>query len=359
LIDLLKSVINWLSNPTIFVSLSIVLFCLSLYYRAFWSRTALWIATGLTAAFLLFSITDENFWAIIAKPDNVPITLLLVLVGFFTWLSLHQAFENDRRTAAGEPILERQEPLAKTFVWPDLVYIELIALIVCTFGLILWSVVLKAPIEEPANPTDSPPSAKAPWYFLGLQEMLVYFDPWIAGVVLPTLIIVGLMAIPYIDRDPKGSGYFTFKERKLQIIVYLFGWLILWVLLIILGTFLRGPNWNFFGPYEYWDVHKLVLLNNINLSEFIWVRSLGVRLPSNWLLREFFGIALVVGYFVVPPLVLAKTWFRRYLEKLGPVRYHLMVFLLLGMLSLPIKMYLRWMFNMKYIVAIPEFFFNI
>src|SRR5947207_7016305 len=60
-------------------------------------------------------------------------------------------------------------------------------------------------------------SSELPWYFLGLQEMLVYFDPWLAGVVLPGLIIVGLIAIPYIDKNEKGNGYYTIAERKVEI----------------------------------------------------------------------------------------------------------------------------------------------
>ena len=110
--------------------------------------------------------------------------------------------------------------------------------------------------------------------------MLVYFDPWLAGVVFPSLIIVGLMAIPYIDTNPKGNGYFTFRERKVEITLFMFGFLILWVLLVVLGTFLRGPNWNFFGPYEYWDLHKLLALNNVNLSEYFWVKMLHTKMPS-------------------------------------------------------------------------------
>ena len=94
----------------------------------------------------------------------------------------------------------------------------------------------KAPLEEPANPTWAPNPAKAPWYFLGLQEMLVYFDPWMAGVVLPVLIIVGLVAIPYIDTNPKGNGYYTIMERKMAIWLFMFGWLVLWVYLIIKGV---------------------------------------------------------------------------------------------------------------------------
>src|SRR3970282_973009 len=147
---------------------------------------------------------------------------------------------------------------------------------------------------------------------------LVYFDPWLAGVVFPGLIIVGLMAIPYIDTNPKGNGYYTLKERKWEIGTFLFGYLILCILLVILGTFLRGPNWNFFGPYEYWDVHKLEALVNVNLSEYIWVRLLGVGLPDNMVLREIFGIIFVLVYTFVLPVVLAKTLFKRYYEKLGP-----------------------------------------
>ena len=80
------------------------------------------------------------------------------------------------------------------------------------------------------------------WYFLGLQEMLVYFDPWIAGVVLPSLIIVGLMLVPYIDLNPAGNGYYSYKQRKFAIWTYMFGFIVLWVILIFVGTFMRGPG---------------------------------------------------------------------------------------------------------------------
>jgi hypothetical protein len=224
---------------------------------------------------------------------------------------------------------------------------------------VLWSIYLKAPLEDPANPSVSPNPSKAPWYFLGLQEMLVYFDPWIAGVLLPTMIIVGLCAIPYIDNDPKTSGYYTLKDRRAGITIFLFGFWILWVLLIIMGTFLRGPNWNFFGPFEAWDAHKLVPLVNVNLSEFIFVKWLGSGLPKQWFIRELPGILLVLAYFAVPTALMAATGMKKYFEKYGAVRFSITAVLLLTMVALPIKMYLRWAFNLKYLVAIPEFFFNI
>jgi hypothetical protein len=189
--------------------------------------------------------------------------------------------------------------------------------------------------------------------------MLVYFDPWLAGVVLPGLIIVGLICIPYVDKNPKGNGYFTFAERKAEITIFLFGFVVLWCSLIVLGTFLRGPNWNFFGPFEFWDIHKLAALTNVNLSEYIWVRGFHTGLPTNWMVREIFGILLVLFYVFALPVILAKGFFKAYYAKLGPSRYYVSVLLFLMMMSLPIKMLLRWLFNLKYIVAIPEFFFNI
>jgi hypothetical protein len=239
------------------------------------------------------------------------------------------------------------------------VYTELISLIVCSVVLIVWSIFLKAPLEQPANPANTPNPSKAPWYFLGLQEMLVYFDPWLAGVVLPGLIIAGLICIPYIDRNPKGNGYFTFNERKAEISIFLFGFAVLWASLIVLGTFLRGPNWNFFGPFEFWDIHKLAALTNVNLSEYIWVRLFHMGLPSAWYIREIFGILLVIFYLFALPVILAKAWFKTYYDKLGAPRYYIGAFLFLMMMSLPIKMLARWLFNLKYIVAINEYFFNI
>src|SRR5436189_6163487 len=252
---------------------------------------------------------------------------------------------NDRRIASGEGPVEKAES-DRVWVWPDLVYTELISLILCSVVLIVWSIFLKAPLEQPANPANTPNPSKAPWYFLGLQEMLVYFDPWLAGVVLPGLIIVGLMAIPYIDTNPKGNGYYSFRERKWEIGIFLYGFLVLWSFLIITGTFLRGPNWNFFGPYEYWDPNKLVPLVNVDLSELIWVKLMGMPLPQLWIIRELPGIALVLGYMALPPL-LAKGPFRRFYLKMGAPRYYVGTVIFLVMMALPIKMVLRWLFNLK------------
>jgi hypothetical protein len=355
----IKDFFNLLADPRLFFLLSAGALVLLVWKREqFASIGAGYGVLGVLSAFFLFGAFDPNFRLIITKPDNVPIVGLIFLLIFFTWYSMRQAVLNDRRLAAGQPPEEKDES-DRVWVWPDLVYTELISLILCSVLLIVWSILLKAPLEQPANRSVTPNPSKAPWYFLGLQEMLVYFDPWLAGVVLPGLIIVGLMAIPYVDKNPKGNGYYTFTERKAEVTIFLFGFVILWSSLIVLGTFLRGPNWNFFGPFEYWDIHKLEALTNVNLSEYIWVLALRQGLPSHWFIREIFGILLVLAYVFVLPVVLARSVFKSYYEKLGPPRYYVSAFLFLMMMSLPIKMLLRWIFNLKYIVGIPEFFFNI
>jgi hypothetical protein len=315
-------------------------------------------ALALLGLFFVFGAFDPYFRLIMTKPDNVPIVGLIFLLLFFVWYSIREGVLNDRRITAGKGPIEKEES-DRVWVWPDLVYTELISLIVCTIVLIVWSILLKAPLEQPANPANTPNPSKAPWYFLGLQEMLVYFDPWLAGVVLPGLIIAGLIAIPYVDKNPKGNGYYTFNERKAEITIFLFGFAVLWSSLIVLGTFLRGPNWNFFGPFEFWDIHKLAALTNVNLSEYVWVRALHTGYPSSWFVREIFGIVLVLFYVFALPVILAKSLFKVYLDKLGAPRYYVTAFLFLMMMSLPIKMLARWIFNLKYIVGIPEIFFNI
>ena len=324
-----------------------------------WTNAGGFLFFSLMIAFFTFGLTDPDFRKIVSKPDNVPIVGLIFLVNFFLWLSMKQATENDARIEGGKEPAETADAKEKVLVWPDLVYVEFISLILCTVLLTVWSIVLKAPIEEPANPTVSPNPSKAPWYFLGLQEMLVYFDPWLAGVLFPTVIILGLMAIPYLDHNKKGQGYYSFKERKMAISIFMGGWLLLWVFLITVGTFLRGPNWNFFGPFEYWDPAKLEVLTNINLSEYFYMVWFKRRLPQNIFLRELPGFALILFYFGLLPGLLAKTLFKNLYKSLGPFRYSVFTMLLLMAASLPMKMFLRWTFNIKYIIAIPEYFFNI
>ena len=358
--EFVKDFIDGLLGPTSFFVISVVGFTAMIVFRRYWTRA--WFIAPVTLfviAYFALSLTDPDFVAIVAKPDNVPISILFFSCGFFMWLAFRKMVINDELVAAGKPTFEARESNRRVYCWPDLVYGEFLVLIVCTVLLLVWAYYLKAPLEEPAHPTLTTNPSKAPWYFLGLQEMLVYYDPWLAGVVFPSLIIFGLMAIPYLDPNPKGNGYYTFNERKFAITTYLFGFIVLWVLLIILGTFLRGPNWNFFGPYAFWDPYKVESLNNVNLSEYFWNYMLGKALPANILVRELPGFLVVIAYFAVLPPLLANFAFRKLYSQMGFLRFLIMAVFLISMAALPLKMVLRWVFNLKYIVAIPEWFFNI
>ncbi|HZZ71937.1 MAG TPA: hypothetical protein VFE24_06760 [Pirellulales bacterium] len=337
--------------------------------RFFVKGLVAWSLLNLALLVMGLSMANPNFAAIVTKPDNVPIVMLVFLLGFFTWVATSQAVKNDDRLEQGLPPLEKLND-EKVLVWPDLVYTELICMVAVTAFMIVWALLLPAPLEDFANRVKTPNPSKAPWYFLGLQEMLVYFDPWYAGVVLPSIVIAGLMAIPYLDFNKSGNGYYTIAQRKFSYLVFQFGFLALWVTLIILGTFLRGPNWNLFAPYEHWDAHKVAALNNVDLSYYFWEYGIGTGLPKAptgssglasfgyILLRESPGILAVLAYMMVLPPLMAMTIFRKFFARMGFARYMVMSSLFLLMMTLPLKMVLRWTFNLKYIISIPEYFLN-
>lgn len=368
----LRSAFDQIMGPMVYTLGSLVILSLLYLGRDFFVKPFVaWTGLNLSLLFMGLSLTDYDFAQIVTKPDNVPIVAMVYLLGYFTWLATYRAVQNDRRIANGEAPLEALDD-EKVLVWPDLVYTELICMIVLTVVLIVWAVALQAPLEEPASSVKTPNPSKAPWYFLGLQEMLVYYDPWMAGVVLPSMVVFGLMAIPYIDFNKDGNGYYTINQRKFAYCTFQFGFLVLWVTLIVMGTFLRGPNWNFFGFYETWDAHKVEALNNVDLSEYFWIRTLGMGRPKApegsgmlmsilWILvRESPGIICVVGYFAFlpPAMVLYSKFFRRMFIRMGFLRFMVLSNLILLMALLPIKMLARWSINLKYFISIPEYFLN-
>ena len=305
-----------------------------------------------------------QLWEIASAPDNVPIVALLFLVPFYSWYGLRQALANDRLIAQ----LEADPQLAKTHhrkthpfrpgwarevhVWPFLLRIEFLAAIIVTVILMVWSLTLDAPLEEPANPSLTMNPAKAPWYFLGLQEMLVYFDPWIAGVVMPTLIVIGLMAIPYIDENPLGGGYYTFRQRRFAILTFCFGFILLWVAMVVIGTFIRGPGWMWFWPGQIWDHNKLIFETNKDLPDIVGITSTAGK--------SIFGALVVGGYFLLAGaglhmLITLTEFSRKIYKRMNLLQYLTMQFLIVTMLALPVKILLRLVFRIKYIWVTPWF----
>ncbi|HVF89180.1 MAG TPA: cytochrome C [Blastocatellia bacterium] len=305
-----------------------------------------------------------QIWQITTLPDNIPIVAMLFLIPYFAWLGFTQASANDKLIAQ----LEADPKLAKTHhrktwpwqagwarelhVWPYLLRIEFLAVIVVTAVLFIWSITLNAPLEEPANPNLTMNPSKAPWYFLGLQEMLVYFDPWIAGVVMPSIMIVGLMAFPYVDSNPLGVGYYTWKQRRVAIGAFLVGF-VTWLALIVIGTFMRGPGWIWFWPGQTWDHNTVIYEVNRDLPDLVGITT------QPW--KGIFG-AVVIGIFfavtafITHKIVTSNTFERKIFERTSLLQYVTFQILAITILwALPVKLILRLLFRIKYVWVTPWF----
>jgi quinol-cytochrome oxidoreductase complex cytochrome b subunit len=138
-------------------------------------------------------------------------------------------------------------PDHSVYAWPHLFMAELFALVVTVAIILVASLLFNAPLEEPVNVMHPPNPAKAPWYFLGLQEMVSYSAFW-GGVGIPTVFVLLLFLVPYLDRSPGGVGKWFARERLLANTLFLL-FIIVNIILIVIGTFFRGPNWEFITPW--------------------------------------------------------------------------------------------------------------
>ncbi len=363
--------------------------------KRFINKWTIWGALLLITIIWAINVQDwHQLWKISSAPDNVPIVAMLFLVPFFTWMGIKQAAANDRLIDE----LEKDPKKAKTHhrkvepwrpgwareihVWPYLVRVEFLATVIVTVVLFIWSITLNAPLEEPANPNLTMNPSKAPWYFLGLQEMLVYFDPWIAGVVMPSIIMVGLMAFPYVDSNPLGNGYYTLKQRRFALWMFGAGFL-QWIVLIVIGTFIRGPGWIWFWPGQTWDHNAVVFDKNVDLHDMIATSSFGKAVGLGFLANNpgkfIFGALVVGGFFLVGGLFfhwLMTVDFKRirlrrpFKENLFPkndfeqkilsrtsiLQYLTFQFFAVSvLLALPVKLILRLALTIKYVWVTPWF----
>jgi hypothetical protein len=351
------------------------------------NKWTIWGALLVITAIWAINVKDwHQLWKISSAPDNVPIVAMLFLVPFFTWLGIKQAVANDRLIED----LETDPKLAKTHhrkvepwrpgwarevhVWPYLVRVEFLATVIVTVILFVWSITLNAPLEEPANPNLTMNPSKAPWYFLGLQEMLVYFDPWIAGVVMPSLIMVGLMVFPYVDSNPLGNGYYTLRQRRFALWMFGAGFL-QWIVLIVIGTFIRGPGWIWFWPGQTWDHNAVVFDKNVDLHDMI-AAGLNLDFLSRDPWKFIFGFLVVSGFFVLgalffhwlmtvdfkkislrPLRLFPKNEFeQKLLARTSLLQYLTFQFFAVSvLLALPVKLILRLVFTIKYVWVTPWF----
>jgi hypothetical protein len=136
-------------------------------------------------------------------------------------------------------------PQDKVHVWPHLLAVEFVASLVMTAFTLVFSIFVNAPLLELANPNETPNPSKAPWYFLGLQELLTMFHPMVAGVTIPGMGIFLLILAPYLDRNPSNKP----EDRKFAISVFTVQ-LMFWGVLVMIGSFFRGPGQNFVAPWD-------------------------------------------------------------------------------------------------------------
>ena len=154
----------------------------------------------------------------------------------------------------GKSLLTDKEPEDTESTFPHLVSKELTFTIIAVVVLLVISYFFNAPLEEMANPEKTPSPAKAPWYFLGIQEMISWASPFWSGVVIPGLIIIILIALPYLDRDPRGVGVWFSPERKRIVTIFTLA-VIFFAVLILIGEYCRGPGWEWYWPWEHWTPH--------------------------------------------------------------------------------------------------------
>jgi len=138
----------------------------------------------------------------------------------------------------------KSTPVDKVHTWPHLLAVEFVAALAITVFTLIFSIFVNAPLLELANLNQTPNPSKAPWYFLGLQELLTMFHPMVAGVTIPGMGIFLLILAPYIDRNPSNKP----EDRKFAISVFTIQ-MMFWAVLVIIGSFFRGPGFNFVAPW--------------------------------------------------------------------------------------------------------------
>jgi menaquinol-cytochrome c reductase cytochrome b/c subunit len=150
----------------------------------------------------------------------------------------------------GQPATgDRKEPEDQdlVMVWPHLLVRHAVVAVGVLQLVLLLAILFDAPLREVANPFETPNPEKAPWYFAALQELLSHFHPLVAGVLVPGAVVVGLMALPYIDRNSASRP----RARKVAIIVFT-TFLVVWTVLTLIGFAFRGENWDWVWPWNEW-----------------------------------------------------------------------------------------------------------
>jgi len=188
----------------------------------------------------------------------------------------------------------------------------------------------------------------------GVQELILYFDIWLSRGVFPVVYTLGFAAIPFLLK-PALDG--PTRACDIVVMILLLGCEATWLFLIFVGVFCRGPNWNFYVPWEPW-VPKVEPYNPCLLSDYFWYHWLNRSDAMHWSLRELPGFALIGGY-LLSGFVLAGLLYRSTQRATPYWRWAILVIILQLASIVPIKILLRWLFNIKYVIYLPEYDLNL
>jgi hypothetical protein len=293
---------------------------------------------------LLTTFTDH----LSQEPDAVALLLLVALVALTLAVGLVAGRRREARPDTEEQQAAELGQLVST--WPSLLRLELLAAMVTMLVVTWWAIGLQVPLGPQADPSITPTVAKAPWFFIGIQEMLQYFDAWLAGVILPLLSVVGLCALPYLDVSDAGSGRYTWRNRPLALAVIV-GLLLIWLVPALVGQLWRGENWELAAAWRSIPPTQLKPAP-LEASRLSLAGALGLH----GALEHVVGCVACLGPFAALALLgprLARG--RPRLEEMGRGRVFFAGALVLVMLGVLVKVALHVTLGLHYLWVTPWF----
>ncbi len=246
---------NWV------VGVALLLLTLALSFTGYllpWDQLSFWAITVGTGIVSYFPLLGDGIRFVLLGGDTVGGEALLrfyvlhvgILPAATTVLIAYHFWRIRKDGGLARPAQAGNNHAATVLSFPRVAAIELLLLLALLVFLVPVSHVFDAPLAQIANPEHPPNPAKAPWYFVGLQELVSYSAFW-GGIIVPGLVLLGLLLLPYLDRRPHGIGEWAFRQRRWAWILWT-AFVLVTAVLTLVGAQFRGPNWNFYWPWEGW-----------------------------------------------------------------------------------------------------------
>ena len=258
--DAFKTILDHLASPPWLFGLALVIFLAGRGSKRPWSTGGGVLLLALAVGFWALGLSDENFRRLVLDPARLPVAVLLQSSAVLLWFEMSRLRRGEAELASSNAGFSNRDLAAGTVV--------VLLVVGC-------ALIYPASLGPMADPGSKPELVRVPWFFLGLQELDHYFDPWVPYLALPLLFLAGLLAMPFLEPGERTPGRGT---RAL----FLFAWLLLWLGPMAVAAFLRGPHWNAFGLFEPWDASRPAPTPPLDLAEVFWGRWLHGPQPEQW-----------------------------------------------------------------------------